>query len=373
MSNFEQKKYDFIFLGTSIICILEAVYHSRSGKSVLMIDEKKDIGGAWTSLEIFGLHDVENAIHYFLPDDNSFEFMKNVLKWEVIISPRKFRVFNFPLIGYLKFKYDGRIGIFIARIRESYLEKSKSIFKDLFKIIKEVFLSNRQPSYYIKGGTPEIISKVSEILKESKVEVIFSEIVNKIYVDKNSKIVELSTNGKKYFSEAIFFTHGSRIHNLSSNLAEFVIQEKNHLRPALHIIIRDESPNHILECIFSYDPEIKYAHDITHITMEAKNLIGKRKVIVLALHPEIRHSNEIISIIVNKLIKVGMIGKSSILEDYFWQDVYLPRLDDKDLEKLKTELEPHVKILKTEDFSKAIGFNARRWETVLKTDVKTEF
>ena len=80
----KNKKYDIVFVGTGIICVLEAVYQSLSGKSVLMIDQKSKIGGAWASLSIFGVHNVENAVHYFLPDSNAFEFLRNILNLEII-------------------------------------------------------------------------------------------------------------------------------------------------------------------------------------------------------------------------------------------------------------------------------------------------
>ena len=57
---------DCIIIGTSPIFIMEAAYQSSLGKSVLMIDNKDRIGGSWASINIFGLHEVENAIHYFL-------------------------------------------------------------------------------------------------------------------------------------------------------------------------------------------------------------------------------------------------------------------------------------------------------------------
>ena len=67
-------RYDYLFIGTSMICVLEAVYQSLCGKSVLMLDRQSQMGGAWASLDIFGLNDVENAIHYFLPDPYAFDF-----------------------------------------------------------------------------------------------------------------------------------------------------------------------------------------------------------------------------------------------------------------------------------------------------------
>ena len=85
------KRYDVIFVGTGIIPILEAVYQSRCGKNVLMLDEKSDLGGAWASLDLFGLKNVENAIHYFMPDPKAFDLMRDVLGWDVIQCEKKIR------------------------------------------------------------------------------------------------------------------------------------------------------------------------------------------------------------------------------------------------------------------------------------------
>ena len=40
---------------------------------MLIIDKGKDMGGAWCSLNLFGLNDVENAIHYFYLSQQALE------------------------------------------------------------------------------------------------------------------------------------------------------------------------------------------------------------------------------------------------------------------------------------------------------------
>ena len=49
-----------------------------------MLDKDSDIGGAWRPINIFNLKDVENAIHYFLHNRESFQFMKSNLGWDII-------------------------------------------------------------------------------------------------------------------------------------------------------------------------------------------------------------------------------------------------------------------------------------------------
>ena len=57
----------------------------------------------------------------------------------------------------------------------------------------------------------------------------------------------------------------------------------------------------------------------------------------------------------HNLKKIGMIGKNAKWEAQYWQDIYLPCLNNSDLERLKSEFGSQVEILKTENFTKSIG------------------
>ena len=52
---------DCLCIGTSIIMSLEACHQSQLGKKVLMVDRDRFFGGAWKTIEIAGIKDVENA------------------------------------------------------------------------------------------------------------------------------------------------------------------------------------------------------------------------------------------------------------------------------------------------------------------------
>ena len=43
-------QYDAIYIGAGIINVLDAINAQLSGKSVLVIEESSDIGGAWKSI-----------------------------------------------------------------------------------------------------------------------------------------------------------------------------------------------------------------------------------------------------------------------------------------------------------------------------------
>jgi len=114
--------YDCIFVGTSALSLMEALHQIRQGNRVLMIDDQPQIGGVWVSLELFGLHDVENAIHYFIYDKKGIDFMQSVLRWDVIESPKKFRVFPNRFLGFSKMPYDSTLSLVAARLLEASAE-----------------------------------------------------------------------------------------------------------------------------------------------------------------------------------------------------------------------------------------------------------
>jgi hypothetical protein len=358
-------KFDVIFIGTSIICVLEAIHLSLSGKSVLMVDKQEQMGGAWVALDIFDLHDVENAIHYLLPDEYAFDFMKNELEWRVVHSPKKYRVFPFPVIKYIKFPYDSRLGRFISLISEN--EKPKTKVSHIFRAFNDAFIKYRQPSYYIEGGTNEMINKVKKRLLSSSVNVQFNTAITNIHID-NNKLVEVMAGKQKIQANKIYITHGSRINKISGNKGSVILKDKLHLRPALHLLVDDIAPSEIFECVFSTDNLIKYAHDITRFVRESDSISGKQKVIVLALRHKVENSIDVRTEIFNKLKDVGMLGSDSKMINSYWQDVYLPRLYDSDLEKIKGEFGEQVEILKTENFSKGIGYHVEKWSLELKDD-----
>jgi hypothetical protein len=359
-----QRKYDVIFIGTSMICVLEAVYRSICGKSVLMIDQQSEMGGAWVSLELFGLHDVENAIHYLLPDPHAFDFMKNVLNWEVILSPRKYRAFALPFQRYWTIPYDFAFGRLVTRFKEYLSSNGASrTLGGVWSAVRETLFGPRQSSYYVRGGTPEMLSKVKAILTASNVEVRYSSPITHIHIDNQRQTVEVSVNESRYFGTTIIFTHGSRLPPLTGGATPVLIEEKLLPRPAIHLLVRDDSPSTIYECIFTEDPLIKYVHDVTRFAHEAVDLLRRKKLFVLALHPHVTNTEGIYEEVLLKLQKVGMIGSLAVLEGRYWQDIYLPRLDDQDLEKLKTAFGPQVEYLKTDNFSRGVGYHAQRWAT----------
>jgi len=68
--------YDCLFIGTSPICVLEAVAQHYGGKRVLMLDEADDLGGAWRTIDICGVMHVDVGCHQIGHDPAIRDFLE---------------------------------------------------------------------------------------------------------------------------------------------------------------------------------------------------------------------------------------------------------------------------------------------------------
>ena len=353
--------YDYIFLGTGIISILEAVYQERCGKKVLMIDKDSDIGGAWRPINIFNSKKVENAIHYFLHDDKSFSFMKENLGWNIIETKNKLRLLSiFSNKKYLKFKFNNPIGRFISLMINNNGSLKKNNIKYIFSTINKIRKEHNQKSYYIKEGAKKIYSTAKVLLDKSKVVVLFKTHIKSFNVDRKKKMVELFSENQTFRCKRLIITHGSRIREIKGNSDLFKIDEKYHPRPAVHLLVKDSLILSVKQWIFTNHNLIKYVHDITDISNNTKK---GYKILVLALHHENKESRLIYKKIFQELIKAKILSKKAELSDWKWTDVHLPTLYDKDLEKIKNNFHPYIDFLKTENFSRGIGIYSKKWST----------
>lgn len=358
----DSRSYDRVYVGTSMIPVLDAIHHSRMGESVLMIDNQATMGGAWRSLEAFGLHDVENAIHYLLPEREASRFMKDTLGWTIVNSPRKYRVFFLPPVGRIRVTYDSFLGRVLGRAVET--RKSPNLLGVISRLpaaLREIRSDARDPSYYVAGGSHEMLGKVERMLASAKVDIAYSTEILRISLDCDTEEVLVHTTVGVVRAGTCVISHGSRITNLEGHSGKLAIIQKVHPRPAAHMLVHDTSPPLIYEAVFTGDPVIKYAHDITRFTREGPDLIGKVKVIVFALRNHVQESDATYEDIFSRLKWSGMVGPDAVLKDRFWSHVFLPTIDDNDLAAIKAAFRDRVDYLRTENFSAGIGYYAPRW------------
>jgi hypothetical protein len=355
---------DCLCVGTSIIMSLEAIHQAGLGKKVLMVDRAESFGGAWKAIEIDGIKGVENAIHYFTPDDKGIKFLKEELKWPVEKSRGKYRYFKFFGDRYAKFAYDSAIGRFLDHAfytdrPQGFIAALRHFSGSLYKVVTEP----RGASYYVADGAIGIINSLKGILSRYQIDIRFNANINKLYFDLGDRAVHCLIDDKKVICKSLILGHGARLPAIESTDGVLILDEKFHSRPAFHLVVEDDIEAVGLEIILTKDSLIKYVHDVSRFSSLGKRTNDKRKVFVFGLHSHIANSKELSGLLFKRLKDIGVVGQGSKVTASLYTDVILPTLYDEDLYILKDAMGDLVNVLRTENLSNGVGYYADKWKS----------
>ncbi|MAS82679.1 MAG: hypothetical protein CMF45_08320 [Legionellales bacterium] len=354
--------YDYLCIGTSIIMCLEACYRASKGESVLMVDRGKTLGGAWTNIEIDGIKNIENAIHYFLPDDQAIKFMRDKLHWPIEVSRRKYRYFKFFRLGYLRSPYSSWLGRLIQKV--FYFErqaKKLNVFSHIFKSIAEVVKGRGERSYYVKNGSKGMLNSIKSMVKKMQIDIWYESDLTNVVFDDVNKHVQCKVNDKTVLAKTLVLGHGARLPVLENINGNLELTEKIYPRPAFHLIVEDSKKIVDLEIIMTSDSLIKYVHDVSRFTSLNDEEKLNIKVFVFALHSHVNEDESLADKLLSRLVDIGLVNADSRILSSLYSDVILPTLHDEDLYMIKDRFGDLVSVLRTENFSKGIGYYAEKW------------
>ena len=358
------KEYDCLCIGTSMILSLEACYEASKGSSVLMVDKSDSFGGAWRTISINGIDNVENAIHYFLPDKKGIKFLKDELGFLVEPSRGKYRYFKFLNLFYLKIPYSFWIGRLASKIL--LLWKSTSLLnflKNFYSTTIETYKEKGERSFYTQMGSAEMLTKVRTRLNSfHNINILFRSTITRIYFDQKQKKVFCQIGDKIVVTKLLIFGHGARLPLLESSSGNLQIIEKFHNRPAYHMVIEDKTSSNVLEVIMNSDELIKYVHNVSRFTSLCLENKNNRKVFVFALKHDIKNHKELCNKLLSKLKDIKIISKNSRVIESLYSDEILPTIYDEDLYKIKEKFGDMVTVLRTENFAKGIGYYSNKWK-----------
>jgi hypothetical protein len=363
-TNPNEEVFDCLCIGTSLIISLEAIHQKKLGRNVLMVDSSNSFGGAWKTIQIDGIKDVENAIHYFTPNKKGINFLKKTLKWPIEKTKGKFQYFRIFGNFYIRFLYDSFISklinaIFISKRPKGFMPAIKNLFISVFKAIVE---PNRV-SYYTATGSSGITNNLQKLLNKHQVEIRFNSKIEKVYFDLEKKIVHCQINNeKKVLCKSLILGHGARLPKIDINNGTLVLEEKFHPRPAYHLIVEDDKVTNIFEAIFVNDKLIKYVHDVTRFSSIKNKALDKRKVFVFALHSHVTDHPLLSDKLFKKLKYIKLIGRNAKVTKSLFSEIILPTLYDKDLYLLKETVGNLVSVFRTENLTNGIDYYSDRWK-----------
>ena len=157
--------YDKLYIGSGPIMMLDALNSVLKKERVLIIDKQSELGGSWKSIKLFEGNELENAVHYLLPNKKGYDFLENHFDIKYENCERKFYAVN--IIG---FKFLFKVNNFFGKIIYFFNGGDQAQLLSLSFLIKNLFNKNIvNQTKYPKEGILYVIKKISEKVIKSKI------------------------------------------------------------------------------------------------------------------------------------------------------------------------------------------------------------
>ena len=356
------KHFDFLFIGTSPISALFASKLAENGAKVLVVDKNLEIGGAWQTLNIFDTSEVENAVHYFTPNQRAYKFMETHLDWQ-LFNPKRYICFNILGKPRLLFKNENRFAYVLCRFMQDFNRSRRTLTSTVRKIPSYLRAAVNDEPKYVVGGAGTIINTTKRLLASKGIETKLGCNISSLNLDLSSKRVSFRLGESEAEANAVFIPQGTLLPSLNGLPDLVSITRKSDRRPAFHLFVKDQSVNEFKELIFANDPVVKYVHDITGYTTACEHYRRNFKIFTFALTHEQDYQETLKFKLIKKLQAAKLLSKHCKFVDEKWSEIYLPELEASDLRTLEVSSKGLIRALSTDNLTSAIEDFATKYPT----------
>lgn len=348
--------YDCILIGSGPVNLIEAMYLSKQGKKVLVLEQSEYIGGAWGKVPLAeGLPDFQLGCHIWDVEPKAFNFLSEFLEMELVkMKPQPEFVFK-----GVKLPYDWKNLLFYIRGKLRPKSGMESVSFKKARIIPAKYI-------YPAGGSLQFIDRLLDKVKEFDLEIKTGIKINKLDVGEVTKAI---SEGETFETKEVVITSVSQLSSISKNEEEFNFPE-----PRLvdyihgHLLVDDTSRTK-----FSYArlPGNSLIHRISdetdHVLSHGIDMKGK-KLILAAVYPEIYYKTtkeELAKMVMENLFKRKYISKDASLSSHHW-NVFPTHYIPKDLRpEILEKFSPYLRLLHTTNIMFSVRDNSERWSQVL--------
>lgn len=185
--------FDVIFVGSSPIPLIEALYQSYTGDRVLVLEADTTIGGSWKSIDICGVPQVDMGCHQIGQDPKLKSFLENHLGCHLVPM-------NAP---------------------------------------QKAPLLSTDNGLYFSGGCHELMDTLYKLIQKSTVTLLVAQKVESVYLDFDREMAEVKTKDRRFTTKKIAITPHSSI-NVENfpHLSRYSTSKHYHL----YLLIEDPTP-----------------------------------------------------------------------------------------------------------------------------------
>ncbi len=262
-------EFDLIYVGTGPISVVDALCTAAKDEhSVLIIDEKNQLGGAWVAIEVGEYGRLEIGCHIWSYNRKAYDFLRSFLELELIALSPSPQIIN----GNKTLAYDYKMVVLTLRRLASDLFRFK--LKSLINFVRKN-PSARLPlipkTYlYPKGGARDFQHALVKAVEKSTVQLALNHKV--IALRKVEQWWELKTGtGNLYYSKAVKLTATSAVKRIEANGKQLDIQHRNVTYSHFHLVIDQQLKKPLSYLRVMDDQLIQRITDITYQLEWSKN------------------------------------------------------------------------------------------------------
>ena len=358
--------FDRIIIGSSPICLLEAIYSNSRGLKTGIVDDATELGGAWKRLksenEIF--KNVEIGCHIFEKDKKVFDFLRKILHLQLKeMEPQPKVIFkNKPI------PYNIKNFLFLFRNFKSYFtykHNIKQLVYDLGIFLKEIYWFNLK-YYNFQKESITFINKLIHEFNQRNISVMLSTQITSLNVNNPDKTIELQTaKGESIKTNKLTITYNSNLNKISidgqDNTA--ILQRKNYEFKHLHLFIKDNKMKNISYWRIFNNEAIHRVSDMTR-QIEAKE--DEHLICIGIFNTFLQGKTEDVAIreIIILLKSMKLISDSCHIIQTSFNSYAGYYTDYYDLKHIETKTNNLIEVLYTLDITGGIKKNLFKYNTV---------
>lgn len=309
----EQSSYDRIIIGTSPLAITEAVFQKKQGNSVLNIDNRQEVGGAWTTIKHQGIPEVEIGCHIWEVEKNATSFLKKFFNLTLISlkpSPRLYK-------NGLAIPYDLKMNIStskyllskIARLKFNEIGPGLRTPANRFVLVPNKYL-------YPRGGAKELYNQLKHKIDQENVNTLLDTTIESIVINTNGCTISMENNSNRIKTNQLILTSLSNIKCIDFEDGSHIIPETKQVEYIhLHILATGSIPKR-----FSYHRimDDDMIHRISDMSFQVVEEINADQVLLcVGIHSQKYHSAtqaDLLTGIINKLKARNLLSSEAVID-----------------------------------------------------------
>lgn len=358
------KVLDSLIIGTSPIAIVEAVYLRSKNKLVLNVDERKEVGGAWTTINHEGFPEVESGCHIWSYDKGTYKLISDLLDVQLIeLNPQPYILYKKRMI-----LYDWKSNVIAF---QKIIKNIKSLRKTL--TAPDVRFSLFPSKYlYPSGGSLELKKALEKIILEKALDVRLSTEVDKVVLTKNSVELFNVKDELVVVTNELVLTSLSKVSSITLDSGELIIPNTRKIDYIhVHLIIENVS-NRLFSYIRTNGNDV--IHRISDMTFQVKGQLEDNQVLFcvgIFPQPFSEKSETDLKIYIQKfLLENKLISEESKIINYT-TNIYPSYYNESSfIDDVKVKTKGKIRFLRSTDFVYSFYNQKDRYKELLFSNSK---